>query len=85
MINISYHVVARYEFIKSCTWWQVFEIWYGDRFGYKGFKDHRKQVEVSLWWSDYEQSNMAATGTWKSHISIKFIIRIKYDTIFAMF
>ena len=70
--------------MKSCTWWQVFEIWYGDKYGYKVSKNHRKQVEVSPWWSEFEQSNMAATEAWKSHISAKFMSRIKCDTTFSM-
>ena len=78
-------IIAGYQFIKSCTWWQVFEIWYGDKYGYKVSKNHRKQVEVSPWWSDFEQSNMAATGAWKSHISARFTSRIKCDTTFSMF
>ena len=78
-------VIAGYQFIKSCTWWQVFEIWYDDRCGYRVSKKHRKQVEVSPWWSVCEQSNMAATGAWKFHISAKFMTRIKCDTIFSMF
>ena len=37
-------ILAGYQFIKSCTWWQVLEIWYGDRYGYKFSKKHHKQV-----------------------------------------
>ena len=49
---LSQFPIAGYQFIKSCTWWQVFEIWYGDKYGYKVSKNHRKQFEVSPWWSN---------------------------------
>ena len=71
--------------VESCTWWQVFEICYGDRYGWKDSENHRKQLEVCPWWPDREQSNMAATGTWKSHISATFTTRIKCNTNFSMF
>ena len=77
--------IAGYQFIKSCTWWQVFEIWYGDTYGYEVSKNHRKQNGVSLWWSHFEQSNMATIGAQKSHISANFITRIKCTTTFSMF
>ena len=80
------NMIAEYQFIKSCTWWQVYEIWYGDRYEYEVSKNHRKQVEMFPWWSDWEQSNMAATEAWKSHISAKFMTRIKcYTTFFHVF
>ena len=44
--------------VESCTWWQVFEIWHGDRYGYKVSKNHLKQVGVSPFWPDREQFNM---------------------------
>ena len=68
--------------VESCTWWQVFEIWHGDRYGYKVSKNHRKQVGVSPLWPDREQSNMAATGTYKPHISANFTTGIKCNTTF---
>ena len=78
-------VLAGYQFKKSCTWWQVFEIWHGDRYGYEISKKHRKQDGVSPWWSECEQSNMAATGTCEAHISVNFTTRIKCNTIFHVF
>ena len=32
----TFYVIAGEEYalkVESCTWWQVLEIWYGDRYG----------------------------------------------------
>ena len=86
MGNYSKLSYSRVRSHKTVHLVKDFEIWHGDRYGYEVSKKiHRKQVGVSSWWSDCEQSNMAATGTWKSHMSAKFMIRIKCDTTFSMF
>ena len=64
---------------------QVFEIWYCDRFGYKVSKNHCKQVVVSCWLADCEQSNRAATGTWKFHTSANFTTRTSVIPLFHVF
>ena len=68
----------------SCTWWLVYIIWHGVRYRHTVFKNHRKQIELALWWPVCAKSNMAATRNSECQITAPVTTKALWNATFPV-